>query len=1241
MTEIKDIPEVQLPDPCGCETKHPLERDGTSQAQRLLAALDPESVSVDERTLEDLLLFAKNYAKLLNYYKPGKTNAIPDGDWEIFLKKDISVLIAVASKTDTKSTRKKFNTILVALRNSTVAANDEIIFLLGIFKEILTELNSWYADSDATTLFRRDLAVYFQSMILDSYLKLVAFEQAAGQNVVTGFSFTSDWQNLVNGSIAVIDNSLYTGVTQADKNKSAANTLQSIFEKFISTLQIICNRTPLYLEKSIEEYPFHKAHMGLFITFLELFGYAQKHINGITERHLDFFYQEVLQLAPKKAIADKVHVIFELAKNATEKYKVPENTQLKAGKDAKGVELLYGTDEDIIVNKATVAQFRNIFIDSVSVTSGNKTTISSTGIYASPVANSSDGKGGELDKTVPQWKAFGSAQKDLEYAEHTMPDATIGFAVSSPQLFLAEGDRTISVIITLEKELDLSGANGIMLADFQKKENFRISVTGAKKWVVVDEDPGAITGSIFYIVPRTLVFTVNFSPVVQAIVAHDPKLHGGTYSTENPLLKIEFLNFLKQGTSKPWNNVYGTLKNAVVTKIEIGLIISGMHNLTLHNEFAKIDPAKPFMPFGSSPVIGSPLFIGSKEIFFKQVDTLTLKIDWHGAPKSFTEHYANYVYDKPAIGNNNTVTNTDVTPTISNTLFEGKNELLEDNKWNKALDFYTTTATHITPVKNKLFDESDANEPVTLSFTTVTAKRSTSADAFNENLIGSSRGYIRIALNGTDFLHKIYPMALAKQALKGTNGKIPVAPYTPVIKSFSAGYTSKQVLDTEFDQFYHIHPFGEAKLNTMPGDKNAKAPLAPQFLADAFNAQTNAIEKNREQSAMLFIGIENLVPQESLSLLVQVVEDSGSHDVKPPLINWSYLSSDEWIGFTAQEVISDTSNGFLTSGIIELNVPEAATKENTTLPSGYHWLRASVVNEPGYDSSALCNVLNIIAQAVQASFRDQGNDPLHLASSLAAKTIAKFSEPDPSVKSVTQPYGSFGGRMAEQGNDYYRRVSERLRHKGRGITIWDYERLVLENFPSIYKVKCISHTRDVTGNKKCYSELAPGNVCLTVVSNLRNQNEVDKLKPTTSINTRDEIQKFLKKRTSKFAAITVINPDYEMIQAKCKVTYLPEFEKDKGYYDNVLIEDIKKFLSPWAYDEGFDIVFGGKIHSSYIINFIEERFYVDFLTDFEMTKIKADDYGKYTITETAEELSASFAKTILVSADTHLINKDA
>ncbi len=45
-----------------------IRRDGVSQAERQLAALSPDYVSVDERSTKDLLAFAKAYAADLNFF---------------------------------------------------------------------------------------------------------------------------------------------------------------------------------------------------------------------------------------------------------------------------------------------------------------------------------------------------------------------------------------------------------------------------------------------------------------------------------------------------------------------------------------------------------------------------------------------------------------------------------------------------------------------------------------------------------------------------------------------------------------------------------------------------------------------------------------------------------------------------------------------------------------------------------------------------------------------------------------------------------------------------------------------------------------------------------------------------------------------------------------------------------------------------------------------------------------------
>ena len=73
-------------------------------------------------------------------------------------------------------------------------------------------------------------------------------------------------------------------------------------------------------------------HLTLFICFLKLLEHSKLRFNAITQRHLDFYYAEVLQIQKRPAQKDQVHLLFELAKNI-DQYALPEQTQLLAGKD--------------------------------------------------------------------------------------------------------------------------------------------------------------------------------------------------------------------------------------------------------------------------------------------------------------------------------------------------------------------------------------------------------------------------------------------------------------------------------------------------------------------------------------------------------------------------------------------------------------------------------------------------------------------------------------------------------------------------------------------------------------------------------------------------------------------------------------------------------------------------------------------------------------------------------------------
>ncbi len=59
-------------------------------------------------------------------------------------------------------------------------------------------------------------------------------------------------------------------------------------------------------------------HLTVFICFLKLLEVSKARFNGITKRHLDFYYQQILQIDKKAPVSDRVHLIFEVAKNISE-----------------------------------------------------------------------------------------------------------------------------------------------------------------------------------------------------------------------------------------------------------------------------------------------------------------------------------------------------------------------------------------------------------------------------------------------------------------------------------------------------------------------------------------------------------------------------------------------------------------------------------------------------------------------------------------------------------------------------------------------------------------------------------------------------------------------------------------------------------------------------------------------------------------------------------------------------------
>lgn len=1019
-----------------CNTKNPLLRDGTSQQQRLLKALLPSYVSVDERSMQDLITFASNYGEEIKFYDANNSYT---GNWQSF------------------------------------------------FKDMLIDVE---------------------------------------------------------------------GHTQP--------------------------------------------HYALFIAFLEIFRVAQDDLNTITQRHLDFYYRDVLRLKEKDAVPDQVFIIFKLAVQIAS-HLVAKDTELNAKKDAKGIDLVYDTTKDIVVNTTQITELKSLFY--------NKRY--DKRLYASPIANSDDGLGKELEGDEKKWKTFGAISDPTLPFNSPLIDraqAEVGFAFTSPVLQMGEGNRFISLT------LSFSNIGTVTTADI--KDALNVSLSGEKDWIISSTNPTKSPADRTYVSGNNIIIERTITQDQPAIVNYNKAVLKSPFNTLWPVIKI-LLN--TNDISSPY--LYEKLKSLVITNAEIKIRVDGVKNLILQNDLSKLDASKPFQPFGNRPVLTSSFFIGSSEIFSKSLSSVDVIINWKGLPDN-SDGFNGYYHDyQPPIENAKRLAD----------LFSANIYLLNGKAWKNIPATYFDNKLFSKRIDQSLISSRTISIPGTeLAF----FKRDPDLELITLTKLdnNTSRGFLKMELATVDFGHLDFQNSFANQALKAakasildiTNGVYPLPnePYTPVISDISLSYTSTVNIPlannatvnslngfaNRIDQFFHIEPFGVAENHPFITKNTGFVNLMPVY----------------DDEGSLYIGLSELVPSETLSILFKVAEGSADPDFPRQPVIWSYMVNNEWKKFPQLKIISDSTNGLLTSGIVVFDISKIATSDNTLLTPGSHWLKASVTNF----SSAICEMIALSTQAITAVFHDNGNDPNHLLTSLAAETIKELVNSDSAIEKVLQPYASFGGKIKEQSNEFYTRVSERLRHKNRAVNIWDYEHLVLEKFPTIYKTKCLNHTKYISVND--IKEVAPGHVSLVMIADLKNKNAINPLKPKTSLILLTEIEEFIKKINPPCVELHVKNPLYEEISVEFNVRFLSGF--DNGFYGQKLEEDIKKFLAPWAYDVT-DISFGGKIHKSVIINFVEEQPYVDFVTCFTMDHIIGNIVNK-----NIEEAFATTSASIITSASTHIVH---
>ena len=991
-------------------------------------------------------------------------------------------------------------------------------------------------------------------------------------------------------------------------------------------------------------------HLALFVCFLQLIARSQVQLNGLTERHLDFYYEQVLGFAHQQAVPDRVFVLFELAKNAVSEH-LAKATLLDAGNDAAKKPLRYELTEDLVVNTATVGSVKAMYHKRVSDSriNGEKPSLR----YAD-IANSLNGLGAPMPAENPAWYAFGHGRVD---GLPDLPVAKVGFALASAVLLLKEGERSITVTIAL------SGTFANAAAPQQIVPYFTALLTGEKGWIKADMDA---TASSFNVATQELVIKLIVSAKEKAIISYNAAIHQEHFTTTSPVLR---LLLQPDATQTESYSLYQQLSGAAIKYINITTAVTNAKSVSVENDIGVLDVTKPFLPFGTAPKAGANFLIGYPEALEKDWTSVTVDIVWKAAPESFTSHYMAYQksYLKPEFVPATYILKTPPTTdkeVENNAYFKTDVWVEEEGVWtrtnhNESL-FSDTTATAKTitiqrpPAGNKLKKEEDLllasgrseEKGGVINFLEggkekerdrekerareIERRRAAKKKKPVTSATGVKADTIKLELQNS-FLHEFYPrLYAAALSTKDHDVILPMEPYTPVIASLLLSYAAnaqhtfnKAATAAEIYndyqlpeiELFHEGPFGQSEqhpyLKMNPGEAISLLPVYPS-------------------EGELYVGLQQAAPATIVSLLFNVAEGS-ENPVAPSFtaatggIQWMALCNNEWKNLDTGYLLSDSTNNFLRPGIIRFLLPDEITANNTILPGAYSWLMGRLPNGLRFDSVGKCTL--VAAQAAEAVFTDNGNELSHLDNHLPVGTITKLPSGPAGIKKVVQPLASFGGRPVETANDFYTRVSERLRHKNRAVNIWDYERLVLQQFPEVYKVKCLNHTSLSSATQEGH-ELDPGYVTIIPLPSVRNKMLYDVLKPRLPVNTLREVENYVRGLASMHVEVAAAHPDFEEITCTFSVKFYPQY--DPKAYVKILNEDLKKYLAPWAYDEFADISFGGALHKSVVIGFIEDREYVDFVSAFVLSSDAAPGRDK-------SEIIATHAAAILTSAQVHAI----
>jgi hypothetical protein len=844
---------------------------------------------------------------------------------------------------------------------------------------------------------------------------------------------------------------------------------------------------------------------------------------------------------------------------------------------------------------------------------------------------------------TPLAPCFASAQ--VGGGDPPDPGAGVGFAVASRLLALAEGSRQIQLSLAFTAE---SGSLTSLLASLHPEPGTTLpSAAIAGEPPQAPDRPGwglnqallveLSTAAGWWMLPIQAASLkdspANAKPaqwelaLTLALLPSDPPL-APLAPGELPRLRLRLRPWRELGSGGgQWRSCGGFEGLRVARarlRVEVGGEVQGkvqgLKEVLLQQDGTPVDPAEPFTPFGSEPVVGSSLFLSHPELLDGDLEEIRCRGIWQKLPADLITHYKEY---------------TGLAATaVTAQSFRIDLSLLEKN----APTLVEQTALPLFQPAGADFDRLKISAKFTPPLTARPLASAPAGEALQQEDLRQQARVWRWRLTPTDFGHGRYPalaaakaqaMALAiseraglqalamAEALRDTVGTLemrydaafktleatPTAPessavpepYTPLLAGLEVGYIRSRELGAsgvEEDQLLRVHLFGEEEpLQLTP-------PLAPGSKA---TWQAPLLLPSHPHPGELWIELESLRPGQPLALAFQLAEGSARGQRPAEAIRWQLQQGWRWQPLPVQ---ADGTDGLLHSGILRFALPEAAAENPSPLER--IWIRASLLAPV----EAYATILAIQSQAVEAeAVRPSGAEPL------PPHSITDLAELLPEIAAIQQPFSSRAGRAAETEAQLRLRAAEQLRHKGRALAGWDYERLLWEAFASqLHAVVCLPAQTD-------------RGVEVVVIPNLLTQVPRNLFAPGAPINQLAAMERHLRQRCPAELAPVVRNAVYRPVTVRLWVCLRQGV--DPAYAERQLRQELIRCLSPWCFDAAAEVRLGGAVRASDLVAAVEALPFVAYL---ERLRLFLVDSGGKPLRSSEVILEAPAADVVLIAA---------